>query len=135
MSLRKLVLAPVVFAACTTTTSGPPVASATLHVTNDSSFAIVEFHLAPVSSVSWGPNLLSQGVLQPGETLAIDTDCGTFDVLLVDEQGVDCQVNDLDLCLNDADFVIRNNTCTVFGARETEQSSPKAPSPTAATGS
>jgi hypothetical protein len=30
---------------------------------------------------------------------------------------VDCELHSLDLCANDADFVITNSTCAVFGAR------------------
>jgi len=87
-----------------------------LHVENLSDFAIVEIHVTSVGSSTWGSNLLDGNPLEPGESLLLGVDCGTYDALLVDEAGVDCQVNDLDLCLNNADWVIRNDTCTVFGA-------------------
>ncbi len=97
-------------AACAGCTSS----SGTLRVTNDSDFAIVEMHVAPNGSTTWGGNLLSGDVLAPGDTLTIDTACDTYDVLLVDEQGVDCEIDGIDLCANSADFVIRNDTCAVF---------------------
>jgi hypothetical protein len=88
----------------------------TLRVYNQSDFAITELHVADVGSASWGTNLLGGDPLYPGESLTLGVDCGTYNVLLIDEQGVDCQVDGVDLCLNDAKWVIHNNTCAVFGA-------------------
>jgi hypothetical protein len=89
---------------------------ASLRVSNQSDFAIVELRVTSIGSSSWGPNLLGGDVLEPGESLLLGADCGTYDALLVDEDGVDCEIDDIDLCLNDATWVIHNNTCTVFGA-------------------
>jgi hypothetical protein len=91
-------------------------ADATLSVENRSDYAIIEIHVTPVGKASWGPNLIDGDVLRPGESVVLGADCGTYDALLVDEAGVDCQIHDIDLCLNDARWIIRNNTCTVFGA-------------------
>ncbi|MDQ3367089.1 MAG: hypothetical protein M3680_16820 [Myxococcota bacterium] len=55
-------------------------------------------------------------MLLPDEELVLGVDCGFYDALLVDEDGVDCELRDLDLCLNEATWVIRNNTCDVFNA-------------------
>lgn len=89
---------------------------ATLLVDNQSDYAIVELYLTDVGSSSWGPNLLGGDILLPDETITLGVECGFYDALLVDEDDVECEINDLDLCLNDADWVIRNNTCAVFGA-------------------
>jgi hypothetical protein len=105
-------LAAIAVAGCSSDSS----TNATLHVQNSSDFAIVEIHVTSVGSTTWGPNLISGDTLSPGETLTVDVSCGTYDALLVDESGVDCQLMSVDLCLNDAAWVIRNNTCTVFGA-------------------
>jgi hypothetical protein len=93
--------------------SGP---DSTLHVQNNSDFSIVEIRVTSVGNTSWGPNLLGSDVLAPGETLSIDVTCDTYDALLVDESGVDCQLHSVDLCFNNAAWVINNNTCTVFSA-------------------
>jgi hypothetical protein len=78
-----------------------------------------------VGNTNWGPNLLSGDILAPGEALDIDVTCNTYDALLVDESGVDCQLHNVDLCFNNAAWIIRNDTCTVFGAakaaREAQQ--------------
>jgi len=93
--------------------SGP---DATLDVQNNSDFSIVEIRVTSVGNTTWGPNLISGDTLAPGETLSIDVTCDTYDALLVDESGVDCQLHSVDLCFNNAAWVINNNTCTVFSA-------------------
>ncbi len=117
-SARACALALAVCAGCTSS-------SGTLRITNNSDFSIVEMHVAPNGSTSWGGNLLNGDVLAPGETLTVDTSCNTYDVLLVDEQGVDCEIDGIDLCANSADFVIQNNTCAVFSAAHAARTMPR----------
>jgi hypothetical protein len=106
-------------------------ADASLTVKNHSDFAIVELRVTPVGNPSWGPNLLAGDTLEPGESLVLAAECNTYDALLVDESGVDCQVNDVDLCLNDATWVINNDTCAVFGARRVAPGTAPAATPSA----
>jgi hypothetical protein len=89
--------------------------NAELHVHNNSSFQIVEIHVTSVGSTTWGENLLQGGVLAPNATLTIHVDCDFYDVRLIDEQGVPCEIHDVELCGSHADWVIENTTCTVFG--------------------
>jgi hypothetical protein len=103
-----------------------------LVVDNQSDFAIEELYLTSVNSGSWGPNLLRGDVLLPDENITLGVDCGFYDALLVDEDGVDCELDDLDLCLNDAVWVIRNNTCSVFGAAAKQKAADKAAADAAA---
>lgn len=104
--------------------SGP---DATLTVTNSSDFALTEIYLTDVGNSSWGPNLISGDVLLPDEHLTLGVNCSTYDALIVDESGVDCEVDNIDLCLNNADWVITNSTCPVFGvAKELRDSAAKA---------
>ena len=97
--------------ACIVTTGG---ADGTLTVENRSSYLIYELYVAPVGTVSWGPNLLSGDYLGPNEIIDIDVQCDDYDARLVDETGLECKVYNLDLCLNDAVWVITNNTCSAF---------------------
>lgn len=90
--------------------------SGSLRVQNNSDFEIVEIHVTSVGSSTWGPNLIPGDTLAPGDGLTLDVSCDTYDALLIDESGVDCQIHDVDLCLNNADWIINNNTCTVFAA-------------------
>ena len=109
--------------------SGP---DATLRVQNSSSFEIVQLYLTSVGNPSWGPNLLGNDSLRPGESLTLGVDCGHYDAMLVDIDDVDCTLDNLDLCLNDADWIIRDNTCTVFGAvRAAREAAAKAAASTA----
>ncbi len=92
-----------------------PVPGASLVFVNESDFTIDQIYLAAVDDPSYGPNLLGSDVLLPGDELVLDVACDFYDVLLIDEFGAECELFDLDLCLNDATFVIGNNTCVAFG--------------------
>lgn len=96
-----------------------------LNVHNKSDFEITEIHVTSVGSTTWGPNLIPGDTLMPGDSLTIGVSCDTYDALLVDESGARCTVSDVDLCFTTADWVIDNNTCSVFGvakaAREAAQ--------------
>jgi hypothetical protein len=99
---------------------------ATLTVFNDSDFVIVELNLVRSFSGTWGPDLLGGNDLFPDEQITLGVDCDFYDARLIDDDDVECQVLDLDLCLNDADWVITNNTCTVFGAAKAAREAAKA---------
>ena len=114
-------IASLSFAGCATDDDG--FVDASLLVVNESDFVITDIYLTEIDNPDWGPNRLRGDVLLPGEELLLGVQCDFYDALLIDEDGVECELFDLDLCLNDADWVIRNSTCTVFGAaaQKTEQ--------------
>jgi hypothetical protein len=99
-------------------------------ITNQSDFTIVEMHVTETTNISWGPNLLAGDVLLPGESATISTSCDNFDVMLVDNSGATCEIDNIDLCLNNSDFVINNNSCATFRKMAAEQH-PTAPTSTA----
>lgn len=99
----------------------------TFAVRNESDYEIHELYVTSVGSSTWGPNLLGGDVLLPDETIHLDIDCGTYDAMLVDETNTTCEISNLSLCFDDADWVIRNNTCTVFAAREGKSAGSDAP--------
>lgn len=115
-SLLAFAFAGLVGCAGSATVEVEPTPGASLTVVNDSDFTLYEIYLTESDNPDWGANLLRGDVLYPDEELALGVDCDFYDALIVDEEGVECEVNDLDLCLNDATWVIRNNTCTVFEA-------------------
>lgn len=85
----------------------------TLTVSNRSSYWLEELHLADVNDPSWGPDLVS-GALAPGEDITIvDIACGRYDVLVIDETGVECELNSLDLCFDDGQWVIDDVTLDI----------------------
>jgi hypothetical protein len=88
--------------------------TSSISVDNESSFTITELYLTDINASSWGPNLVSGNQLIPGDTVRIDTTCGTYDAMLVDETGVTCELNAIDLCLDNALWIIHNDTCAAF---------------------
>lgn len=95
--------------ACTATVDDGP--DSTLTIANESSYFIDELYIAEVSDPNWGPDLVS--TLAPGEETTIAVDCGTYDVLVVDETGVECELANLDLCFEDGAWVITDVTLDV----------------------
>jgi hypothetical protein len=85
----------------------------TLTVSNRSSYWLDEIHLAHVNDPSWGPDLVD-GSLAPGEDITIfGIECGRYDVLVVDETGVECELANLDLCFDDGAWVVDDFTLDV----------------------
>lgn len=121
-SITSLVFAAAT--ALTTLTTGCVIVDdnndSSLLVVNQSDFTIYELYVTPIGNQSWGPNLLGGDVLFPNESINLGIECGTYDALLVDETNAMCEVNNLDLCFDDADWIIRNNSCAVFEARAKE---------------
>ena len=120
----------VAVAACAAEGSVVVEPGASLFVVNDSDFVLTEIYLTEVDNPDWGPNLLRGDVLYPDEELALGVPCDFYDALVVDEDGVECELHDLDLCGNDATWVIRNNTCSVFAQeaqRRAQEATKQAP--------
>jgi hypothetical protein len=99
----------------------------TLLVVNESDFVIEELYITDVGNPSFGPNLLAGDALLPGEEILLGVLCDFYDVLIVDEAGVECEIDAIDLCLNDATFVIRNETCSVFSQGTPTRAEPSLP--------
>lgn len=85
-----------------------------LTVVNDSDFVIEEINVTEVDSLSWGPNLIPEALF-PGEEVEISLDCDVYDARLIDEDGVECYIDGIDLCFDDALLRVRNNSCSVWG--------------------
>ena len=98
---------------CDSNNNCVPPQGGVLRVENQSGFAITEIHVAQVGSTTWGPNLIS-ATLTPGATLTVTFTCGTFDVLAIDQAGQQCTLHNVDLCANNADFVIGSAACVTF---------------------
>ena len=82
---------------------------ASLTIDNESDYVLVEINLSRVSNYRWGRNLLRGDVLFPGESITIDyIDCDYYDVRVIDETGLACVITDLDLCFDDALWVVDN---------------------------
>jgi hypothetical protein len=117
MDMKKSLLTPI-FALLfsLTLTSGCVVTTddSTLTIVNDSSYVLVDIRVTERNAFDWGPNLLGSRVLFPGDSLTVSLYCDVYDVLVEDQDGYSCQLRGLDLCFNDAVWVITNyelDTC------------------------
>lgn len=96
-------------------------ADSTVQVTNYSDWTIMEFYLAPVHSDDWGEDLLGQQALDPGEVLTLSNiACDNWDILVVDDEGYECVLEDIDLCGDRAVWNITNEELEVC-VEETDQ--------------
>ena len=87
-------------------------------VENRSDFEIHEIYVTPIHSATWGENLLPfDDVLMPGDSAWVGLENGRYDAMLVDEFGAACEVFDVDLTFDDADWIITNRSCALFEAR------------------
>ena len=84
------------------------VADASLRIDNDSSYALYGIYITPTNVDSWGLDWLGADILYPGDSITINLDCDYYDVKMVDEDGVECEVYDVDLCYNDTAWSITN---------------------------
>lgn len=94
-------------AACTIVTDDH---DASLTIANQSSYYLDALHLAEVRSASWGPDLLAAALPPGGQVTVLDIPCATYDVLVVDETGVECQLASIDLCFDDQRWVVDDRT-------------------------
>jgi hypothetical protein len=86
-----------------------------LTIDNASSYALYEIRVAEEFDDFYGPDLLGSDILLPGESITVLLDCGTYDVLVVDEDGFECELLGLDLCFDDAVWVVDNTTLNTCG--------------------
>lgn len=79
----------------------------TLTFSNSSQFEIAHIYLSPEDEDDWGPDQLGKDVLGSGDKVEFSgIDCDTYDVKLIDEDGDECVLSDIDLCLEDQEFEI-----------------------------
>lgn len=71
-------------------------------VTNSSEWAIHHFFLSPIDEEEWGPDQLGDHVIENGGTFTLTgVPCDSYDVKLVDEDGDECVVAEVDICGSD----------------------------------
>jgi hypothetical protein len=119
IAARNLLFAVLAIAAtgCIASDDAPP--DATFIISNRSSYFLDEIRLAPIGSANWGPDLVDS--LAPGEDLVIrGIACDTYDILVTDETGVDCELGNIDICVDTDGWVVDDlilDTCAFNPAR------------------
>ena len=90
----------------------------TITVWNESNYIIEDIYVTQVDTFDWGPDLLGGDVLRSGESITIEVDCDVYDIKVIDETGVPCELHDIDVCLEDDGWVIDDvtlDTCAFDG--------------------
>jgi hypothetical protein len=89
-----------------------------LTIINGSNFVITEVFVSEADDPDYdGPNLARAGGLPPDDTQTIVLACGLYDVLVIDEDGFECELIDLDVCGLEAIVVYEDDDCFVENER------------------
>ena len=77
-------------------------------VKNGSLWEIHQMYLSSVDTDEWGPDQLGEQIIeaQGGSFKLSGVPCDSYDVRLVDEDGDECVVREVDLCGDDATWTI-----------------------------
>jgi len=83
--------------------------SSNVTVINDSNWVLVEFYMSPTSTDEWGPDQLGDQVIGTGDRFTLTgVPCETFDIQVIDEDGDECVMEEIDLCANNATWHVTN---------------------------
>ena len=76
---------------------------ATVKVINQSKWEIHHLFLSSSDDQEWGPDQLGENVLTKGDEYTItDIPCDLYDIKVVDEDGDECVIEEIDLCGDDS---------------------------------
>ncbi len=118
-----LALSFVIVAGCgggsSSTGSTTPVADndqgdlGTIGLKNMSKFDIYSIQLAPFDQSGWGTNLLGDDTLLHGESAKLAVfECKKYDLRMLDDENVECLIEDIDLCFQDKEWDIDDSVLT-----------------------
>lgn len=86
----------------------------TVSLKNVSSYDIYSIQLSPFDETHWGENLIGGDALMHGESAKVAVfDCKKYDLRMVDDENVECIIQDIDLCFQDKDWNIDNTVLAV----------------------
>src|SRR4051794_10944958 len=82
---------------------------AAVKVVNKSDWEIHHFFLSSTEDDEWGPDQLGDQVIGTNESFTLKSiPCDSYDVKLVDEDGDECVVDDVDICGGAESWTITN---------------------------
>lgn len=105
--MRKLQIVSFVLLAMLSTVAVPASAAshrrATIRVVNRSKWEIHHLYLSSTTEKSWGPDQLGDDVIeaQGGSYKLTNIRCDNYDIKIVDEDGDECVVENVNLCGDD----------------------------------
>jgi hypothetical protein len=86
----------------------------TVSLHNASKFDIYSIQLSPSDQVQWGANLIAGDVLMHGEDAQLAVfDCKKYDLRLVDDENIECVIDNIDLCFEDKKWTINDTVLAV----------------------
>ena len=81
-----------------------------IHVKNQSDWEIHHLFLSPAEEDHWGLDQLGKQVIPVGGSFDLHkVPCGTWDVRLIDQDGDECIISDVDICASKEAWVITND--------------------------
>lgn len=76
---------------------------ATIKVINQSNWEIHHLFLSSSADDQWGPDQLEDEVLAKGDSITLTgIDCDDYDIKVVDEDGDECTIQEVNLCGDDS---------------------------------
>lgn len=71
----------------------------TVSIVNETGYGFYLLYLSTTFSDDWGPDLLEDGVLSPGQRFTLtEVPCAEYDLLIVDENGNECILSAIPVC-------------------------------------
>jgi hypothetical protein len=84
-----------------------PKKKAKVTITNLSDWQLDHLYLSPAEETEWGPDQLAEEVIAKGDKFILtDIPCNTWDIKVVDEEGDECIIENVDLCNETAEWKI-----------------------------
>jgi hypothetical protein len=96
--------------------------AANVTIKNKSDWSITHFFLSPTETEEWGPDQLGEDVIiESGGTFTLTgVPCDAYDVRLIDEDGDECVVAEVDICADNG-WVISNDDLLACEAESEEE--------------
>lgn len=74
-------------------------AAGSVEIVNQSSWELHYLYVGPAGNPDWGPDQLGDHVIGLGESFTLNKiACGNYDIMVVDEDGDQCELYDIRLC-------------------------------------
>lgn len=82
-----------------------------IHIKNNSDWEIHHLFMSPSDHESWGPDQLGSNIIAAGggKFELHKVPCDTWDVKIVDEDGDECVIDNVDICGSKEGWVITND--------------------------
>ena len=109
VTLMGIVLATIAVLALPLTASAAS-DNSIIHIKNRSDWEIHHLFLSPAEQDHWGPDQLGNHVIEVGGSFDLHkVPCNTWDVRIIDEDGDECILSDVNICASKEAWVITND--------------------------